>query len=96
MQFLPDMPGPGSASMRYVTAHYMDLFCWLSRKILYFLTSYQFAFGILFAGFFVQGTLQFLMVDQNIINAAVLPCLMFFIWAFLISFIDFNIERDEL
>jgi len=82
--------------MQYSLSHYTDPLSWVLRFCLNSMISFQASVAVIFTGIFATKMLQLFNVSLYIQNAVFLPCACYFLWAFCISLIDMNIERDVL
>ena len=87
----------GEASMtQYRYKFYTDILLEVARFSLNSMVSFQSAVAVMFTGVFCTKMLQWVGTDIRIVNMIFLPCAMYFVWAFLISWVDMSIERDVL
>ena len=82
--------------MKYCSQFYTDQLRRGVRGILMWMTSAPAAFAVIFTSIYSTKMLQWFGVDQHIIDLIFLPCGIYFLWCFMISFIDYNIEKDVL
>jgi hypothetical protein len=82
--------------MKYRVEYYLDPILYSFKFILASMICFQSAVAVIFTGVFTTKMLQLCGVSLNVQNMIFLPCAVYFLWAFCISLIDMNIERDAL
>ena len=68
----------------------------VARFYLNSMVSFQAVIAVVFTGVFWVKMLQWVGTDPRIIDMIFVPCSVYVVWAFLISWVDMNIERDVL
>ena len=81
---------------QYRHKFYTDILLEFARFCLNSMVSFQSAVAVILTGVFCTKMLQWIGTDIRIVNMIFLQCAMYFAWAFLISWVDMNIERDVL
>ena len=80
----------------YHNKYYIGILLELARFCLNSMVSFQAAVAVIFTGLWAVKILTLYNVAQPIIDSVFVPCALYFLWVFLISPIDVNIERDVL
>ena len=82
--------------MKHKYDDYIDTLFEIIQSCLKIMTSSHTCIAVLVTAIFWVKMLQWVGIDQRIIDMIFIPCAIYFIWAFLISWIDLHIERDIL
>lgn len=81
--------------MKYQTEHYTDAIWQVMRALYNDISSFRFAFGVLFAGLGIAKMTGFLGLPQIYETVALFPCAVFFLWSFCMSAVSMNIDWSE-